>query len=372
MLRIAQKIIRNGPAWALKRARSELRNPSFRAMKRFLYVLHTIKQRTMPNPRGGEAGNHKRQLVAVYDLNSNPITFDFAWFLVGAEMFARRNGMDSFVVWFVQKRSESTYGTYSSVVDGDSQKWRFDNIVLPLSHLCPACVGHYVLPRSTDICDLIRGEFVYPEHYDGQYIPGIDYREIYQSAKRFKFTGLQASLQGLRYIESWKNAYNIKKDIVTITLRQYGYDVCRNSNIAEWVQFARSIMAEGFVPVFVPDTDASFNQDNLLKDFIVFKEPCWNMGLRVALYEKSLLNLFCSSGPGALAQLNANACYICMKVISPSSFNASENVFRDRGIKIGQRQYFDNFSDAYQVLSWADDTFENIRAEFDSFLRLRR
>ena len=32
------------------------------------------------------------EVLAVYDLNSQPITFDFAYFLVGAEVFAKQNG----------------------------------------------------------------------------------------------------------------------------------------------------------------------------------------------------------------------------------------------------------------------------------------
>ena len=48
-------------------------------------------------------------MTAVYDLNVNPITFDFVYFLVGAELFAKKYGKNSFVVSFVQRKKAIEY-----------------------------------------------------------------------------------------------------------------------------------------------------------------------------------------------------------------------------------------------------------------------
>ena len=363
--RIIAKIFKKGPVWAVWRARREFTTPSFRATKHLLATVKKSKRWV----GGGffENESHDQDYVtAIYDLNSNAITFDFAHFLMGAELFSRKNGKASFLVWFVQESNDLEKDeTYNSIVDECSVKWRFENIVLPLINLCPACVGYSVLPKMMNISEAVKGKLVYPDLYDGKYTPGMDYKDIYILARQGEFVGLRASAQGLRYIKSWRDANSLTGKIVTITIRSYGYDTNRNSNIGEWVKFAELIKAKDFMPVFVPDTDVCFERDHRLDGFIVFREPCWNLGLRMALYEDASLNFFVSNGPAGIAQLNKSVRYVCMKTIVPNSLHATEELFKDRGVKIGQRKY--DFAEEYQILSWSEDSAENILDEFNRF-----
>ena len=363
--RIVGKIFEKGPAWAVRRVKDEFKSPSFRNTKHVLTAVRKSK-RWVGTLFHKDESHDQDYVTAIFDLNSNAITFDFAYFLVGAELFSRKNGKNSFVVWIVQRNNDSRKDEiYNSSVDESSVQWRFENIVLPLINLCPACIGFSVLPEMADIPEAIKGRLVYPDLYDGKYSPTMDYREIYLFARPGGFVGLRASTQGLRYVRSWKEANNLTGPIVTITIRRYGYDTNRNSNIDEWVKFAELIKAKGVMPVFVPDTDACFERDHRLDGFIVFREPCWNLGLRMALYEESKLNFFVSSGPASIAQLNKKIRYICMKIIVPESLQATEDLLEDRGMRIGQRKY--DFAEEYQVLSWGEDSVENILDEFHRF-----
>ena len=89
-------------------------------------------------------------VVAVYDLNSNTRTFDFAYFLVGAECFARLNGHHGFHLLIVQHDPAivSMRNAEYARANKDTQRWRFENIILPLINLCPACVGYSYVPMS--------------------------------------------------------------------------------------------------------------------------------------------------------------------------------------------------------------------------------
>jgi hypothetical protein len=308
-----------------------------------------------------------KYLTAIYDLNVHPITYDFSYFLAGAELYANKQGKSKFFVWIVLRDGRARdVGLYERIVDQDNLNWRFDNILLPLIPLCAACIGYAVVTSLPHNEETLKYEPTYPEFYGKRYNPSFDYRDFFLMAKKYHFDGLCASMQGIKYIKNWRDENSIHKPIVTITIRNYGYDQGRDSQVSEWITFARLISENGFAPVFLPDTDESFKHDQKFDDFLVFREPCWNIGLRIALYEKSYLNFFVPSGPGALAQLNKRVSYICMKMNAMNSLWASKEMYKDRGIEFGMRKY--SFASNNQVLSWKEDLFENICEEFYDFV----
>ena len=240
-------------------------------------------------------------LLAVYDLNFQSITFDFAYFLAAAETFGKNHGKSKLFVVFVQKDpSVQGSGEYLSVVSEDSQQWRFNNIVVQLAQLYPACTGYSVVPHNSEILNLISNKLIYPAGYSATYKPNMDYKEVWPLLNLNIFSGFHASKQGLDYILKWQKQNNIVSPMVVITLRQYGYDVTRNSDIEEWVKFAHWVKEQGFTPVIIPDTDACWMPNNLLDDFIVINEACWNLGLRMAINELAFVNLFYINGPSSI------------------------------------------------------------------------
>jgi hypothetical protein len=351
--------------WTFLRIRQEFRQPSFRFVRDIMVAFKKINRR-LNAILCKEKIDATDYVTAVYDLSANPVTFDFAYFLAAAELFALNNNKSNFTVLFVPQNHDYIINEkYRSVVDKENMKWRVENIILPLMSIYPACIGHSILPKGSDVTEAVKGKFLFPEFYSENFPAAKFYKEV--NASKNKFFGFSASIQGKRHIESWKKSNEITVKMVTLTLRQYNYDPKRNSNVDEWIKFAQFIREKGFTPVFVPDTDACFEYDARLDDFIVFEAPCWNLGIRMALYEEADLNLFSPNGTASIAQLNRNVASITTKFVTPNSSDANVEINLQRGVSEGQNTY-DFFDDHFQVLSWKEDTFENILKEFNRFL----
>jgi hypothetical protein len=306
-------------------------------------------------------------VTAVYDLHALPVTYDFSFFLASAELFASKNNKSAFKVLFVPRNNDEFIAEkeYQSIVDEESVKWRFENIILPMMNMYPACIGYSLISQRSDVSEAINEKLLFPEFYSESFFSADFYKEVF--ASKNKIIGFSASIQGKRYIKSWKKFNKINDHIITITLRRNNYDSSRNSNVEEWVRFAKFISEKGFAPVFIPDTDACFEHDPRLDGFIVFEAPCWNLGIRMALYEEADLNFFVPNGPVSITQLNRKIDSIIMKQVVPGSLHATPEFNEERGISVGQKSY-DMFDDQFQILSWVDDKFENICEEFNRFL----
>ena len=74
------------------------------------------------------------------------------FFLAGAELFALKNKKQKFVVLFAPPREDRIVDKiYRSAINEENMQWRFENIVLPLMSIYPACIGHSILLQRSDI-----------------------------------------------------------------------------------------------------------------------------------------------------------------------------------------------------------------------------
>ncbi len=152
---------------------------------------------------------------------------------------------------------------------------------------------------------------------------------------------------------------------VIITLREAPVQTERNSQIAEWVKFAQSIM--GHHPVlFLRDTAKAHEP----------LYPCWtwpraseNAYIRAALYQHALVNLMVCNGPNTWC-IFSGAPYLIFKQLIPALPDW------EHGWPIGwKHQDHMDVGDQYpwatplQTMVWLDDTCENIALAFERFLR---
>ena len=308
-------------------------------------------------------------LLAVYDLNSSPITFDFCHFLAAADSYGKMNEKSKIFVFIVQRDLDSfpllEDNSHIEAISEDSESWRLNNIIFQLTHLYANCIGYSFVPCGSEMLNLIPNQLVYPAEYSHSYKPSLDYVEIFKLINLKLFRGFEAPKQGLNYIYKWQKLNNILNPMVVITLRQSGYDVARNSNIEERVKFAHWVKGQGFTPIIVPDTDACWVPNNLLDDFIVFNEPSWNLGLRMALNELAFVNLFYLNGPASICSLSKKPRSILFFPIIEETIHCNSATFKEFGLTNGQRRY--DFAEPHQFLSWKRDSFENIQDEFMEF-----
>ena len=369
-MEIVKKILDNGLWWTIDRIVLEFRSPTFRYMKVLMNAVHSVKQFFTGCVVSENQVTTNDELVAVYDLRMESITYDFAFFISSAESFMIKNKKKTFVVYIIKEKNFSSEDSlYAAVVDNASLRWRFENIIIPLISAYSACSGYSILPvDSIDV--LLKNRLVYPDMYDGKYyMPSMDYRDVFDLLNTYGFTGFSASQQGISYIELWLKERGYRADkLVTITIRSYGYDESRNSNVNDWVRFSEWLEKIGYIPVFILDTDASFLLDNRFDNCTIFREICWNIGLRVALYEVAYLN-YVSAGPASVAQLNKKARYISMNLIVDGSLQAKKDVFETYGLQVEKDKRY-AFAGKHQILSWKEDVFENIVEEFNEFKKL--
>jgi hypothetical protein len=363
--RIFSKIRENGFCWLLRRIQWEIRCPSNPFLKSgidtFLGMLSGLLKKLRKVKEDG-------LLYVIYDRNINSISFNILEFLINAEYETKRKNKTGFVVVVVpEDGTKLEWKEYSSVVDATSVEWRFQNIVTPAMFLSKYCKGFHILPNRSDVHSFVRERDIYPPLYDGFNLRRLDPKEFYRKLDRpGMFEGLSAPKQGKRYIQEWVTANKIKDPIVTITLRNYGFDKVRNSNIEAWLKLANYLLSAGYFPVVVPDTNAAFDMEHQFEGIKVFRECAWNLGLRMSLYESSFLNLFSPGGCAALVAFNPKCSYIIMDHQAKGSIINTKEALENIGLSVGSSY---KFALPNQRISYKAETFENIRYEFEQFLK---
>ena len=366
MFLLARKISDRGLGWVLDRLKQELRSPRYSVMKSIAARIESFRVLIRRLTQTSHVDNDSDHLLVVYDLNNSPITFDFAYFLADAETFARTKGKETLFVYFVMENNKlQSENVYAAVVDEISQKWRFNHIIIPLVNVYPACVGYSVLSKEDSVKHYRDSALIFPKGYSDTFKPLMNYNALFKNLQSKSFEGIRASEQSIRYIDKWRQSKGIISPIICITLRQYGYDTSRNSNISAWARFADWASERGYTPVFIPDTDACWEPHERIDKYQVFNEGCWNLELRLALYELAYVNYFYSNGCGALATLSKNIRYILMIPILEHSLQAKSGIFKSYGWSPDQRRL--NFAEKYQFLSFKTDSFKNILDEFLQF-----
>jgi len=365
-----RKIKQKGIIWFLKRVALEFRSPYYPASKKIVSFIRKFNffsrhvTRVLPISKNDT-------LYIFYDLNVEPHTFDFAYFLVDAEIFAKKKNIKKLFLWIIPKAIESQADDddYTKAVGHHSFSWRINNMLLPISGLHSLYSGYGVLPKGASINSYVKEGLVYPENFTDTYRPRlaefIERRDTYQSNL---FLGFSAPPQGKKYISEWVNSLDTDLRIISITLRQYGFDSSRNSNIQEWLKFADWLKERNYQPVFVPDTESCWNLDGKLAQHIIFKEPCWNLGLRMAFYEECALNYFYSNGCAAIAVLNKNVASIVMMPVIKESKNATETMNTMHDPAYDSRRLA--FAQQNQWWSKDIDTFENLKNDFLAYEKL--
>ena len=173
---------------------------------------------------------------------------------------------------------------------------------------------------------------------------------------------LRATNENLRNVDRWAASHCGGRRIVTITLRSYAYMPARNSNMSAWIAFARSLDPARFMPVFVPDLEQTLNgRMEELQGHTVLREAAWNLGLRMALYERAYISMGVNTGPMGLCWLNARTHYATLKMAPAGVPQTTPAFYRELGFEPGRSL---PFATPTQELVWEDDTMAAIQRAF--------
>lgn len=361
MINIFLKIRKKGLRWLFNRLINELTNPKNSLLKFIIDNILNI------NYHFSKKNTSSQYLYAIYDLDISPITFNIVEYLQLVERELLKLNMIGFVIVFVPKKENALNGNleYDKIIDSDSLYWKIENILVQTSKLHPKCKGVVSLPDRASIKNIINQHVIYPNLYDGI---NIRFPNLEDFWKEFNspgmFTGLKASHQGLKYIKQFIDCNNIDKKIITIVIRQYDYDKSRNSNLIEWNKFINYLIKKDYYPIIIPDTDNAFIKNLPFPEKYIFRDCCWNVGLRIALFELSFLIFGGPNGPMALAIHNTSCSFILMNMLPEGSSVTTKESYKRIGYEIGENWRFLNEK---QKISYLPDNFENIKLEFELF-----
>ena len=311
-----------------------------------------------------------RTLFAFYDVEKLPISFDFLWFLAASEVTMVMRNLSHLQVVIVRGRHagvNAVPGEYDEVVDTVGRQWRLQNIVLPAIGLFPAVTGYTVVGTRQEALHWLNcAKHTYPERSRiSSYSLGKIYKDAINGRSKVQVVGPRASDQGLRYVDTWLRR-TARQPVVAMSLRQYQWLPERNNDLIALSEFARCCQSRGYEPIFVPDTDRAMEGGPPeVSEFPIFSEACWNLGLRMALYERAFTNIFPSSGVSSLCILSSQCRYLIFKLLIPGFKETDLAVFEERGIQVGRQL---PFATKFQRITWRGDTVTDLTEEFDHFV----
>jgi hypothetical protein len=370
------KLRTGGIAWLAERLREEWRLPRTglgQSLFRGARAIASAVQRR-PNPAAA-GGGPPEVLYAFYDLGVAPITFDFLWFLVGAELERQRCGCTSIHAVIVPGpragvRKEDP--ELENRLDPITRGARINAILTPACALLPSLSGVTVASSRAQADQLVAlaGAAVFPARYEPSFpcYPGPQEPLRVAREEGARIAVLRATATDLRAVDAWLAAYRVGPRLVTITLRSYDYAPARNSNIAAWAGFAHSLDPARFSVVFVPDTAQCIGGlPTELRDFVVFGEAAMVVGLRMALYQRAFLNLGVNTGPMGLCWLNDQTRYLTFKILTGAVANTTPEYMEFLGFETGKSL---PCAAPWQKWVWENDDLAVIEREFAAIVAL--
>ena len=310
-------------------------------------------------------------LLFVYDLTVAPVTFDFISYLAAAELSRRRKGLAHIDVIFVAGHHDGLrkeLPEYDAEVDSTARNWRVRNMLVPALALLPSVRSHAVCGSREQAKQLVAGaqSQIYPPDYRVE----LPCQPVKSTLLKMAREGdriwpmLRAGAAARRYVKSFVDKVAGERLPLVISLRDYGFGRNRNSRTADWIAFADRCDKTRFAPIFVPETEIAMTTGSAdLGGHPVCLPACWNVELRMALYEAAWLNMGIMNGPLELCWLNENARYLILLPVGTDPMNSPEAL-----IAHGHRLGVDlDFATPHQHIVWAPDELATIEEAFSTF-----
>jgi hypothetical protein len=362
------KLRTGGLPWLMQRVQDEIRMPRTATGQRVFRLSRTLRLGAAPARRRDIASQPSDILHAFYDLGVAPVTYDFLWFLVGAELARDRLGVNSIHIVIVPgphagfRRENPEIEQHFDIA---ARRARIGSVLLPACALLQTVTGITLAGSREEAQHLaeMAGDAVFPTRYEPAVPSYSGPQEVLRVGReeRRHIGPLRATSTDLQSVDAWLGSHRCKGEIVTITLRGYGYTPERNSNIPAWAAFARRLDSR-FSPVIVPDTAQAFvGVPDEFSGLPVFTEAAVAIGVRMALYERAYLNLGVNNGPMGLCWLDARTRYITFKMLNDAAPQTSADYMEFLGFAIGESL---PFATPWQRWVWEDDTLEVIDSAF--------
>ena len=212
--------------------------------QRTTLARHTVKHRARvitatlrARLTGAAQSSAKRSrsiVLASYDFDKHPISYDISFFLQAAEIYRKKAGAAGVAVAMIHPADMQNLAgvskTADAIVDKHSRDFRVFHICVQIAELMPTLGVFNAKDRSLQ--NLFSGE----DHGKIDVIPfpgpDVDHHSAYYRLVNENpelVTGFSASVEAHRYVTTWLNPILKGRKLLCVTLRQYRYDPERNS-----------------------------------------------------------------------------------------------------------------------------------------------
>ena len=308
-------------------------------------------------------------LIATYDLQKYPISYDFIFFLQAANIVRKKKEIPEMMVvikWPTNiEQIQGVSEAVNLVVGADARRFRIAHICNQLTNLMN--IKSVIDLRDGNELQLHNNQVEYVNFPEGELPHHTEFYRIINADPNLVF-GVSASVDALKQVKKWLDSISFGRKVLCITLRQYHVDTIRNSQIDQWAIFLDQIDRDEYCVIILPDTDhiAEF-KSSILGKYETFFPACFDIDLRFALYELSYLNMFVNNGPSVAATLNIKIKYLLFKILAPSIPHCTKEFIEWQGFTYGETP---RYSNKYQKWVWAEDDSQILISEFNAMVKV--
>tara|TARA_B100000212_G_scaffold337353_1_gene312054 strand:- start:2837 stop:3931 length:1095 start_codon:yes stop_codon:yes gene_type:complete len=327
----------------LKRLLNEITNPSFGLTRKTIYYFHALlsKANILKHHKNNKKG------VLIWDIRSNPITFDIIYLVyIGYRFFHNKNIKEFDVIIFIPKDyifKSYTWEEYSRYLSGRDLKKRINNMLIPILIHFNCIKKVRILDNKKKLLNVCNRIVTFPEFYNPFYYykSGFDsYKTLYKLLKRNIYPNPYISSPRSRYkILSEVSKNSEIKSYITFTLRDYGFAPKRNSSTSQIkliYDFSKNINKK---LILIPDQISKLSNYEIPSDVLIHNGARKSIDKRIALYQFSELNFFVQAGPSDLSHFIKDSKTIILNWGSPSFDGSIKYMEKEYGLYLNDQPY---------------------------------
>ena len=277
-----------------KRIKKEFVSPSKGFTRKVIHNVHSFldlfKRKKI---------NYEKLPVLIWDIRSNPITFDFIWLIIDTFNYFKGYGFNKYdlIIYVPEgyKIKPFSWNSYDKFFTSEDLNQRIKNMIFPLAESF-SCISKISFEKDKKAlknqCDT---RLIYPPLYNpfSYYPDALRYARAISSISNVN----QDSIPFLKKKDEILLPKYIDDNYITLTLRDHGYSPTRNSNqkdIDEFTKFAAEINS---IPVIIPDDINKLSEYFFSDNVIIYREARISISHRILIYSMSNMNIFPPSGP---------------------------------------------------------------------------
>lgn len=315
--------------------------------------------------------SHGESLIAFYELNQFPASYDIIYLLIAAQARSISKGLKITHVVVVEGNA-STFREENADYEKAYPRWQRDwfvcQVIEQMPRLAPLC-GRTASRLSEKEARRLKASYAdyLACNMEWEWNPLHRIRKEAHAAWRQygERVAFRSGEGAKKLMHDWLQAHGFKSKPIVLTVRDRKWSHGRNSNRGDWLRFAHHLKKENIPAVVIPDTERLFETIDFSEWELPICVPAsLNTELRLALCEHARMNFTVNTGPGTML-LFSKAPYRYFANLDKTS-ESSRQLWEEIGLPPGS-QLSANLTQ--QKIIWEEDSFENLSRELNDVLQ---